>query len=44
MKTIGIIGGLAWLSTITYYQEINRIVELRFGDHHGTKLVLIQIE
>ena len=36
MKTIGLIGGMSWESTVTYYQTINRAVaEALFGvpDH-----------
>jgi aspartate/glutamate racemase len=30
MKKIGLVGGLAWLSTIEYYSEIHRAVETQF--------------
>lgn len=29
MKTIGLIGGMSWESTVTYYQIINEIVKKR---------------
>lgn len=28
MKTIGLIGGMSWESTVTYYQIINEIVKI----------------
>ena len=31
MKTIGLIGGMSWESTVTYYQIINRLVQERLG-------------
>lgn len=44
MKTIGIIGGLAWPSTLVYYQKINKLVSERLGGHHCAKLVLVQAD
>lgn len=44
MKTIGIIGGLAWPSTITYYQEINRLIADKLGPLHSAKLILVQTD
>lgn len=43
MKTIGIIGGLAWPSTITYYQNINRLISEKLGPLHCAKLIIVQI-
>ncbi|HBF5699308.1 TPA: aspartate racemase, partial [Clostridioides difficile] len=31
MKTIGLIGGMSWESTITYYQVINTVIKERLG-------------
>jgi aspartate racemase len=31
MKTIGIIGGMSWESTLEYYRTINRLVQARLG-------------
>lgn len=44
MKTIGIIGGLAWPSTITYYQNINRLVSEKLGPLHCANLILVQTD
>jgi aspartate racemase len=40
MKTIGLIGGLSWESTATYYAEINRGVRDVLGGLHSAKLLL----
>lgn len=44
MKTIGIIGGLSWPSTITYYQAINELVTSRLGGIRGPKLFIVQAD
>ncbi len=31
MRKIGLIGGLSWYSTRTYYEQINRGVQARAG-------------
>ncbi len=40
MKTIGLIGGLSWESTATYYAEINRGVREVLGGLHSAKLLM----
>jgi len=40
MKTIGMIGGMSWSSTVLYYQALNEIVHRRLGGRHSAKLVL----
>lgn len=40
MKTIGLIGGMSWESTITYYQLINREVQQRLGGVHSARLLM----
>ena len=46
MKTIGIVGGVAWPSTIVYYRTINELVARRLGGTglHCAKLVLAQTD
>lgn len=44
MKTIGLIGGMSWESTIPYYQIINETVRARLGGLHSAKLVLNSVE
>ena len=31
MKTIGLIGGMSWESTVTYYQVINETIKKQLG-------------
>ena len=44
MKTIGIVGGLAWPSSAIYYRTINELVARRLGGLHCAKLVLAQTD
>ena len=44
MKTIGLLGGMSWESTVTYYQKINRIVNERLGGHHSAKIILHSVD
>lgn len=39
-KTIGIIGGVSWESTVLYYQLINRAVRGKFGGLNSAKLII----
>ena len=44
MKTIGLIGGVTWLSTIEYYREINRLVAERLGGCHSARMVIHSVD
>ena len=44
MKTIGLIGGMSWESTVPYYQIINETVKERLGGLHSAKLVLYSVD
>jgi len=44
MRTIGLIGGMSWESTVSYYRTINRVVEKRFGGLHSARIVLYSVE
>ena len=44
MKTIGIVGGLAWPSSAIYYRTINELVARRLGGLHCARLVLTQTD
>jgi aspartate racemase len=44
MKTIGLIGGMSWESTIQYYRIINETVRDRLGGLHSAKLVLFSVD
>lgn len=44
MKTIGLIGGMSWESTVTYYQIINEAVKERLGGLHSAKCILYSVD
>ena len=44
MKTLGLIGGLSWYSTIVYYRTINQLTNERLGSSHSAKLILFSID
>jgi len=44
MKTVGLIGGMSWESTVPYYQTINRVVGARLGALHSAKLALYSVD
>lgn len=44
MKTIGLIGGMSWESTVTYYQIVNRLVQERLGGFHSAKCILHSVD
>ena len=44
MKTIGLIGGMSWESTVPYYQTINRVVGRRLGGLHSAKVALYSVD
>lgn len=44
MKTIGLIGGMSWESTVPYYQIINEEVKERLGGLHSAKIILYSVE
>jgi aspartate racemase len=44
MKTIGLIGGMSWESTVTYYQIINETIKAELGGLHSAKLLLYSVD
>lgn len=44
MKTIGLIGGMSWESTVPYYRQINETVKQRLGGLHSARLVLYSVD
>lgn len=44
MKTIGLLGGMSWESTQTYYRLINEGVKTSLGGLHSAKLVLFSVD
>ena len=44
MKTIGLIGGMSWESTIPYYRQINELTKQRLGGLHSARIVLYSVD
>ena len=44
MKTIGLIGGMSWESTIPYYRIINEKVKETLGGLHSARIILYSVE
>ena len=44
MKTIGLIGGMSWESTVTYYQLINEGIKNALGGLHSAKVLLYSVD
>lgn len=44
MKTIGLIGGMSWESTVTYYQILNETVKEQLGGLHSAKILLYSVD
>jgi aspartate/glutamate racemase len=40
MKTIGLIGGMSWESTIPYYRILNETIRDTLGGYHSAKIIL----
>lgn len=44
MKTIGLIGGMSWASTVEYYRILNQAVKERLGGLHSAKIILYSVD
>ncbi len=44
MKTLGLIGGMSWESTVPYYRLINERIQQRLGGLHSSKLILHSVD
>ncbi|MGH7952896.1 MAG: aspartate/glutamate racemase family protein, partial [Limisphaerales bacterium] len=44
MKTIGLIGGMSWVSTLDYYRLINEEVQRRLGGLHSARMILNSLD
>jgi aspartate racemase len=40
MKTIGLLGGITWESTLQYYRRLNLLVQQRYGGLHSARCLL----
>ena len=44
MKTIGLIGGMSWESSMTYYRIINETTRARLGGLHSAKSIMYSVD
>lgn len=44
MKTIGLIGGMSWESTLEYYRILNETVKLKLGGLHSAKCLMYSVD
>jgi aspartate racemase len=44
VKTIGLIGGMSWESTVPYYRQINETIKARLGGLHSARVVLYSVD
>jgi aspartate racemase len=43
-KTIGLLGGMSWESTATYYRELNEGIKAKLGGLHSAKICLVSVD
>jgi len=44
MKTIGLIGGITWYSTLDYYRLLNELINKELGGVHSAKIILNSVD
>jgi aspartate racemase len=44
LRKLGLIGGMSWYSTRTYYEHMNRMVQKQMGDHASAPLLIESLE
>ena len=44
MKTIGLIGGMSWESSLEYYRIINLLIRERLGGFHSAKCIMVSVD
>lgn len=44
MKTLGLLGGMSWESTVPYYRIINQTVSRELGGFHSAKILLFSVD
>jgi aspartate racemase len=44
MKTIGLIGGMSWESTVPYYRIVNEVVKQRLGGLHSAQAIVYSVD
>ncbi|MBU1865557.1 MAG: aspartate/glutamate racemase family protein, partial [Actinobacteria bacterium] len=44
MKTIGLLGGMSWESSVEYYRIINEETRRRLGGTHSARSVMVSVD
>lgn len=44
MKTIGMLGGMSWQSTVSYYQLLNTGIKNELGGLHSAKIAMVSVD
>jgi len=44
MKTIGLLGGMSWESSVVYYRIINETVRQRLGGYHSARSLMLSVD
>jgi aspartate racemase len=44
MKTIGMIAGMSWESSVLYYRLVNQETKRRLGGHHNARSVMVTVD
>lgn len=44
MKTIGLLGGMSWESTVEYYRVVNTVVQEALGGLHSARIVVYSVD
>ena len=44
MKTIGLLGGMSWESTLEYYRLLNQMVRAELGGLHSAKILMYSVD
>lgn len=44
MKTIGLIGGMSWESSLEYYRIINQVIRERLGGYHSARILMYSFD
>jgi len=44
VKTLGLLGGMTWHSTVDYYRLINQGVQERLGGSHSARILLLSVD
>ncbi|HOY24561.1 MAG TPA: aspartate racemase, partial [Cellvibrio sp.] len=44
MKTVGLLGGMSWESTVGYYRAINEGVKNKLGGLHSAQIAMVSVD